>query len=118
MKILSYVPKAVQEGKFKGVVEIDHPSVTMKYKFINLLSFKFDGGQVDANEVANSNVKNMGIIIEATKEHYRKVDLSHEDGTKYTSFEDLNSDPECEGILMEIAGLYLGGYIPSKNLNP
>jgi hypothetical protein len=60
----------------------------------------------------------MGEIIEATRDHYKSVDLTHEDGTHYASFDDLNSDQECEGILMEVASLYLGGYRPSKNLNP
>lgn len=60
---------------------------------------------VQKNEKNDNPFKKMSTIIKllkVSKKFYEKVDLKKDDRT-YSSFDDLNSDPGCQHIMMDCA---------------
>ena len=49
-------------------------------------------------------MKNIISLLKMSESYYLKVDLTRsDDGKEFKSFDDLNNDPKCQGILMENA---------------
>lgn len=59
----------------------------------------------------------MAKTMELAKDFVERVSIKHvASGDEYTSYDDLSHDPKCSLIMVEMAGLFMRGFAPSKNL--
>jgi len=113
---IEYTPSLAKgkDAKFKGCVTLKAPTIVERYSYVDQCGFKVtESGEVDQSL---ANVSAMGKMIEISKPHYKKVALTHlKSGREYKNFDDLSLDPECDGILVDVAGTVMNGLRPSKN---
>ena len=111
-----FTPEACQgkDAQFKGSVKLERPTVSQRYRYISQCGFKTnDKGDV---ELGMDAIGPMAEMIELSEPHYKDVKIERlSDGQKFGSYEDLALDPDCDAILIEVAGKILGGFGPAKN---
>lgn len=55
-------------------------------------------------------------LVKKSQEHYVSVDLERiSDGKKFTSFEEMSTDGECDPIITEVGYALRSGFKPGKN---
>ena len=110
-----YIPTACRDkdSEIKGSVTLRMPSFDEKYSYIEECGFDLgEGGSIEAG------MKQLGAIrrmVKLTKDHYEEVKLEAKDGTKFTSFDEMQYDSRCDPILIEVAAQVIGGLGAGKN---
>ena len=115
MKEVVYTPKACsKEGAVvNGSVKIKIPSLVERYEYISQVGFKTNSdGTLDNNL---ESLKSVAQMVKLSQPHYVSVDIKKTDGTELKSYDDLVNDPDCDEIVIEVAGMLLNGFRPSKN---
>lgn len=117
MKEIEVTPQACKkEGAiFEGSVKIKIPTAVQRYKYMADINFQnVNGGDIDA--ITSNQLLAVSKMIELSVPHYAEVNIKYKDGSgSFKSYEDLASDPSCDEILVEVAGMVLNGFKPSKN---
>lgn len=115
MKQLVYTPKACQEGgDFIGGVTLRLPSFDERYEALDELGIKVNkDGEIEMSDM--NSFKAVRSLVKMCGKYFVSVDIKHKDGREFKSKEDLESDPECDGILIEIAMNLSKGFRPTKN---
>lgn len=113
---ISFIPEACvgEKAQFEGALVIRLPSAEERCDYMAEANINFAEVREGIN---NSALKPMGMLIRKSYDHIVKVDLKKKsDGKKVNSIEDLKYDPDCFGILTEIAGkLMSGGFVLGKS---
>ncbi len=115
-----YVPKDCKSvGKdkalFKGKLVLKMPSFQQRHLYMTKCNF---GVVKETTSIAanKNNIESIIELVDLSKDHYVKVDLEKlSDNKKFTKFDDLIYDPDCDGILREVAMEMLHGFRPGKN---
>lgn len=99
---------------FSGTITLKVPTYDERYEYIEECGIDVgDDGDVSKKK---SNLSIMRSMVKFSQKFYVSVDIKKiEIGHEYKSFEDLSLDPDCDGILMEVAREVRGGFRPSKN---
>ena len=102
-------------AKFSGFVEMRPPFVEERWSYLE--ECELDNEENEKEENKKELVK---VIISKMVKHLDKhvlsVGLVHkESGYKYESLDELKSDPEAVGVIIEMASMLLKGFRPSKN---
>lgn len=115
MKEVIYEPKACsKEGSLvKGNVKIRVPNMIERYEYISQVGFKANqDGQL---ENSSDNLRSIAQMVKLSQPHYLEVNLKHNDGSSIKSFDEMLDNPDCDEIMIEISGMILNGFRPSKN---
>jgi len=103
-----------KEGtNIKGHVVMRVPSFDEKYRYIEECGF-----EVDEDGQMKMSMKQMGAIrkmVSFSKDHYEEIKLVKRDGKKVESFEQMQYDPDCDEILIEVASQLMNGFKVGKN---
>lgn len=116
MLVQKVIPDAAkgEKAKFDGYIELTAPTFDQRYRYIEACGFETD----EKNEIV-VNMKQLGAIrkmVSQSEQHYKTVKLTKKkNGQEYKSFNDLAVDPDCDPILLEVAGIVMRGFTPSKN---
>lgn len=116
---MKYIPKqAMGEGSiFSGHLELAPPTVVARVEMMGLMNMGLEevmGMKSGEHKVMLSDIGYLAPLIEHSQKFYKAVELKY--GEKdLKSFQDLNEEPNCMGILVEVAMLYLKGQSPGKN---
>lgn len=115
MKEVVYTPKACsKEGAIvSGSVKIRIPNLVERYEYISQVGFK--AGADGAIENNLESLKSIAQMVKLSQPHYVSVDIKKSDGTEVKSYDDLITDPDCDEIVIEVAGMLLNGFKASKN---
>lgn len=109
-----------EDALFKGTIKMIQPYTTERLTWMEETQFDVTG--LGENADLSAQMKNMPALarmIEKSQQFIKEIKLvKRVDGTKVTTFEQLNADPDAMAILMEIAGIMLNGFQPSKNSQP
>lgn len=113
---IDYTPKLCQgdDALFEGTIKMRVPTFSERYEYMEKAGFKIgeDGG-------IEANMEQMGAIrrmVDFSQAHYVAVDLKRkEDGAAFKSFDEMQSDPSCDAILIEFAMACMTGVRPGKN---
>jgi len=118
MKRIDYTPKACQTTEerpatFQGKVVLKVPTLPERYELLEKIGLEFDStGAVRMERGAFSILR---ILVTESKKYYETVDLTKlSDGSRFASFDELVSDPDCDEIVNEIANEIKGGFKPAK----
>jgi hypothetical protein len=112
MKTIKYVPSQAkgENAEFEGYVELRLPLFEEKLAYMEEFGLDVDE---DGKVSTGDRKKNMGLLIKMIKvarQHYVSIALKHlPSGVEYKAYEDLSCDPECHGVVTEIAGAVLNG---------
>lgn len=99
---------------FEGHIRLKVPTFDERYQFTE------DCGMVVADdggiERKASNFTIMRNMVKLSQKFYVSVEMKKlADGSVYTSFDELSADPDCDGILLEVAREVRSGFRPGKN---
>ena len=118
MKEVEYIPQSCRKADsiIEGSVKLRIPTTIERYEYMAEVGFVVnEKGEVD-NSVSASNLRSIGKMITLSKPHYIAVNMKYRDGSaEFKSFDDLSTDANCDDILIEIAGLLMNGFRPTKN---
>ncbi len=116
MKEIDFVPRVCKGDAplFEGFVKLRLPSFDERMKYLE------DAGVVIKEDgTVDHSLKQMSAVrklVQFSAAHYIKVSLKKvEDGSLISNFEELTLDPDCDGILIEVASSIASGLKPSKN---
>lgn len=119
MREFRFVPKVCigDNAEFEGFITLTAPNMIQRYKYLSECSFDTnESGEVD---LSIKKIDPMIKMMELSAPHFKSVDIRRKDGlASYKTFDDLINDSTCESIVMEACGVVMGGFKPSKNLNP
>ena len=123
MKEFKIVPKVCldreEDGEkipatFKGHVVVKVPKFSERQEFRSIAI----GLALETDQKIQSidSLPTLTKLVEKSKEFYVSVEMEClEDGTKFSSYEDLEYDPRCEKIMQEVAMNLSRGIVPGKN---
>jgi hypothetical protein len=113
---IDWKPNAAKgdDAVFSGSIKMRVPTFSERYEYMESAGFEIgEDGAVEAN------MKQMGAIrrlVEKSKAHYGAVDLTRvSDGKKFSSYEEMETDPACDPIIIEFAMACMTGVQPGKN---
>lgn len=119
MREIDYNPLCLQkEGALlEGQLRLSAPSLPQRMAYMEAINLKVkEDGTVD---LGLANMGAIGKMLELSKGHYLSVDIKARDGSKeFKSYDEMILDPDCDDVLMEVAGVILHGLRPSKKANP
>lgn len=118
MKEAKIIPSVCvgEEATYEGFVVLRPPTVLERLKYVNDCGFQADEktGEFGAQKDQLEKVLKM---IEFAKPHFVKVEMKKKsDGYEYKSYEDLDSDPDCTNLIVELSAKVLAGFRPDPNL--
>jgi len=116
-----FVPKDYEgDGKddkmteFDGHIILRCPTFGERMRYMKDCGIGIDSkGQMKAIENPLEQIEKM---VELSRDHYKEIKVTHNNGSKYKSYDDLAYDPDCDKILAAVGGLILKGFRPSPNL--
>jgi hypothetical protein len=106
--------QASEESAVVGKVVFEVPKWTERMKYVKECKFTIDSeGNVEAGaDQIDSLIK----MVELATPHIKTVDLKTKEGSSvFKSFDDLQSDPICDAVLVEIASAVINGAAVGKN---
>lgn len=115
-RLIKYVPSpcASEDAKFEGHVMIAAPKYTERMKWLEEAGFKT--GPKGEIEYTVEQLPAVMRMAEIAKTRVRHVEIkAKESGQKYTMWEDLEYDPDCDAIILDVALKMLNGFKPSPN---
>jgi hypothetical protein len=113
--LFKYVPKNKKDGpQFEGHIMVERPSLPERYEYIDTCAFKVrEDGQIETNM---SQLRPMAKLIREIEPKIKEVVIKNkQSGAEYKSYQDLLVDPDCDLLVVELAGLMLNGFKPTKN---
>lgn len=117
MKTVKYVPAACkgEEATFEGHLELRPVTFDEKYSYIEDLGLQMDDtGKVELGDTLNR-MRLMRKMAAISKSHYVAVSLKKKsNGETYENFDELSSDNDAHGIIMEVGNLMLEGFSLGK----
>lgn len=116
MKEIKYVPKqAMEGGDFTGFVMVKLPLFDERYEMLDQMGLKADPvtGEMKTEDLASFNA--IRKLVSGSLKFYQSVEMKHVDGREFKSKEDLLSEPDCDGILIDVAAAVSRGFKPGKN---
>lgn len=111
-----YEPEACKapDSVVSGKVTLKLPTVLQKYDYCDRMGVVLNAqGEVDMSNM--NQFKVLKTLVELSESHYTKIDLRKKDGSAVDSWEKMISDPDCEGVITEVATGLLNGFKPSGN---
>lgn len=105
-----------EDSKFSGTVEMKPPFVEERWSYLEEcgLDSEQSESELDKKDIVKLIITKM---VKHLDKHVLSVAIVHkESGYKYESLDDLKSDPEAVGIVIELCSLLMKGFRPSKNL--
>ena len=116
MKEIKFSPKACLEGKeFSGTVTMRVPMFDERYEVLDQMGIKIDAASGEASMADVGSFASIRKMVKASQSFYKAVEIKHADGREFKSFEDLQSDPDCDAILVDVALAISRGFRPGKN---
>jgi len=116
MKEIKFTPKAfTAESGFTGSVTMRVPGFDERYEVLDQMGIKIDAASGEASMAEVGSFSSIRKMVKASQGFYKEVEVKHADGREFKSFEDLQSDPDCDGALIEIAMAISRGFRPGKN---
>jgi hypothetical protein len=104
----------VTPAMFSGSITLKIPTYDERCEYLEQCGI--DVGDDGGVERKKSNLSILRAMVRASQKFYVEVDITKVDGGHtYKNFDDLSLDPDCDGILMEVAREVRGGFRPSKN---
>ncbi len=110
---INYVPSSAKgkSAKFKGSVVLKVPSIIDRYKFMGMAKIKAEGDNLTMQSDTNGQLEYITKMIEQSIPFYVKVDLEYiSTQKKYTNFDELAHDPDCDSVVIEIASNLVNGF--------
>lgn len=102
---------------FSGSVKLRKPTFDERYIWIEKFGLEANKIAEGASE-SEARLLQLPLLRKAVKdsaEFFKDVSITKlSDGQKYSSFEALSMDSDCDSILFEIATLYIGGFRPGE----
>ncbi|MDZ4678399.1 MAG: hypothetical protein SGI74_12920 [Oligoflexia bacterium] len=114
------VPKAFKDregiespSNLAGEIHLLKPTQVEKFQFIEECGYDItpDGKVKPGDNKWKTIIK----MLELSKKHYVKVDVTKTDGTKLESFDDLHHDQDCSTLMLMVAEILMNGFSPTKN---
>ena len=118
MKQIQFVPEACKasegkDAKFSGHINIQCPTFDERYELIEKAGFEMDSEGKIATGIKQ--LPALRKAVKFSKEFVKGVALKKlDDGTEYKSFEEMEVDPDCDEILIEIGTQVMNGFRVSK----
>lgn len=117
-KTIQFVP-SVCKGEtptFVGTVTLKKMTFDEKYKVLEQCGVEVEDGGGVKTPTGTQMFKTIRAMVAASKSAYVTVDLTRmADGEKFASFDDLDTDGECDGVLAEIGQGWFTGFKASAN---
>ena len=112
---IKYIPSQAkgEKAKFKGYVTLKPSTYDERLGIAEECNVEVNE---ETGEISfkRGGIKALRKLASISRDFYCSVELENlEDGTKYKTFEDLAIDPDCNGIIMEVAGKVFGGIRPT-----
>ena len=102
MKSLEYKPKE----PFTGSIKIKSPSTRQRLKMVKECNFKIDeNGDVTSND----NIDSMLKMYEIASDYISNVNIKHEDGSAFKSWDKMADDSLCDDLCQEVIQVVMGG---------
>ncbi len=119
MKKIEYIPKPCreEEGKpatMKGMVVLNLPTFDERYELLDEMGVTIDSETSEVKIDTAASFKTIRKMVKAARKYYLEVHLEKLDGTKITSVEELETDPSCDGVLIDVATSIARGFRPGK----
>ena len=111
---VKFIPEVCkgESPRFAGTITLKVPSFDERYKFIEDCGVNIsDSGGVELKASNFSIIRNM---VKLSEPFYVSVEMKRIDGVEFKSFSDLTHDPECDGILIEVAKEIRSGFRPAQ----
>lgn len=119
MKAVKYIPTVAkgESKQFEGHIMLRPPTFDERWSYLEESQLKFnEEGEAD---IGINQLGALRRLVRFSEKHYEEVKLKNLDTkTTYKTFEDLVSDPMCDKILFEVAGVMTKGISPSPNSRP
>ncbi len=101
-----------QEPTFTGTLKLKVPNFDERYQFIE--DAGLDVGDDGGLQKKGGNFAIIRNLVKASEKFYISVDLARiSDGKKFTSFQEMTMDSDCDEVLIEIAKEIRSGFKPS-----
>ena len=102
-------------GEFSGHIMVKLPLFDERYEMLDQMGIKLDAssGEMKTEDLASFNA--IRKMVSASLKYYLSVDIKHKDGREFKSKDDLLCDPECDGILIDVASAVSRGFKVGKN---
>lgn len=115
MKEVKFVPTMCLEGgDFSGHIMLKVPGFDERYEMLDQIGLKIDAdGSMSAADM--NGIGAIRKLVQFSQKFYKEISIEHKDGRKFESFDDLSLDPECDAILIEVAGKLRNGFRVGKN---
>jgi hypothetical protein len=110
---VSYIPKVCkdEDATFSGSIKLKVPGFDERYQFME--DSGIDVGDDGGIQKKSGNFAILRKMVKGSQKFYVGVELKKlSDGKEYKSFEELCEDPDCDPILIEIAGQIRSGFNP------
>lgn len=104
-----------REASFKGFILLRGTTYDERMEMLesNQLMANAKG---EVTDTPISVISELRKLVKKSQEHYIKVELERlSDGKKFTSFEEMAIEPECDAILSEVGFALRSGFKPGKN---
>jgi hypothetical protein len=111
MKTLKFIPSAVSaEGAtLTGHLILKVPNLSEKLDIEAVRGSSLDGdGNVTTEKIPV--VKILKDVLKLVQPFFIEVQITKADKTEHKSYDDLSDDPDCHGILIEVATKYMSGF--------
>lgn len=102
MKKVTFKPKK----EFTGEVIVNLPSARQRIRYVKECNFQFN----ETGDVTTmNNIDAMDKMYDVAEKHVTKVNLKHESGTSFKSFNAMADDALCDDVCQSIIGIVLQG---------
>lgn len=116
MKEIKFTPKACDgTGEFSGSVTMRVPMFDERYEILDQMAIKINPQTGEGYMEDMGSLSTVRKLVKASASFYKAVEIKHADGREFKSFEDLQSDPDCDAILVDVAMAISRGFRPGKN---
>ena len=115
MKEIKFTPKACEGPEFSGSVTMRVPMFDERYEVLDQMGIKIDTASGEMSMTDVGSFSSIRKLVKASAAFYKLVEIKHSDGREFKSFEDMQSDPDCDQILIEVAMAISRGFRPGKN---
>lgn len=115
--------KAIEGCQFSGTVTIKSPDYSERLRLpkqigidkVRAHSKKIEEMTDDERaDVAMEGLEYMAKAAEVVKRYVVDCDLTHKDGTKISTTDDLYSHPDASDLVSGVASLFLAGFVTKK----
>lgn len=114
---MKYEWKPQENHDFEGVIELNIPKYTQRLKYIKQCNFKAkknEKGELEVDAGLDS-LDSIVEMVEIAKQHVEKVNVRHKESQAvFKSWDELEENPVCDGLLSEIGSMVVNGPVLGK----